>query len=110
VGGRCSIVIDRVLFSSCCRSRRPKADPPSKSTGAYCDMRHEEVEFHAVIFVSFENEAIRALMPAVMAAKTVPQSAYASTVKIQFGQARMAFDELDQPWFCSLRVAQGVDL
>jgi len=73
-------------------------------------MRHEEVEFHAVIFVSFENEAIRALMPAVMAAKTVPQSAYASTVKIQFGQARMAFDELDQPWFCSLRVAQGVDL
>lgn len=33
-----------------------------------------------------------------------------STVKIQFGQARMALDELDWPWFCSLRVAQGIDL
>jgi hypothetical protein len=33
-----------------------------------------------------------------------------NTVKIQLEQARMALHELDWPWFCTLRVAQGVDL
>lgn len=33
-----------------------------------------------------------------------------STVKLQLGEPGLALIELDSPWFCRPRVAQGIDL